>query len=86
VTDRLNVIAMVPYVWTEANQGVLAGMSGFQDLTVALKYAAIDRPFTTKGSIRVIGVVSGSTPLSDYIPDFLPLSIGTQSQRAFPPG
>jgi len=81
VTDRLNVIALVPYIWTEANQGVLAGLSGFQDLTVAVKYAAIDRPFTSKGSIRVIGVVSGSKPLSDYNPDFLPLSIGNQSER-----
>ena len=42
ITDRLNVIAMVPYVWTDASQGVLAGMAGLQDLTLAVKYAAPD--------------------------------------------
>ena len=42
VTDRLNVIAMLPYVWTDASQGVLNGMSGFQDLTVAAKYNLLD--------------------------------------------
>jgi hypothetical protein len=60
VTDRLNVIAMLPYVWTEASQGVLQGQDGFQDVAVAVKY---------------------NTPLSDYTPDFYPLSIGTDSRR-----
>ena len=81
LTNRLNIIALVPYIWTEASQGVMAGLSGFQDLTLAVKYAAINRPFTSKGSIRVIGVVSGSKPLSSYNPDFMPLSIGDQSDR-----
>jgi hypothetical protein len=30
VSDRLNVIATVPYIWTEASQGVLHGSRGFQ--------------------------------------------------------
>ena len=46
VTDRLNVIAMVPYVWTDASQGVLHGMSGVQDLTVAAKYDLLETGFT----------------------------------------
>jgi hypothetical protein len=81
ITDRLNVIAMVPYVWTEASQGVLQGQSGFQDVTVALKYDLLDTPFTSAGSLRTIVVAAAGTPASDYTPDFYPLSIGSASSR-----
>jgi outer membrane putative beta-barrel porin/alpha-amylase len=80
ISDRLNVIAMLPYVKTHASQGVLHGMSGWQDLTVALKFNALETPFTSHGALRTILVVSGGTPVSDYTPDFLPLSIGSHSR------
>jgi len=80
ITDRLNVIAMLPWVWTGASQGVLQGMKGLQDLTVAVKYKALDTPFTSRGSLRAIAVASAGLPASDYTPDFLPLSIGTASR------
>lgn len=81
VTNSLNVIAHIPHVATEASQGVLAGMSGFQDATVAVKYKFFQTPFTESGSLRAIAVVQGSTPMTDYTPDFLPLSIGLGSRR-----
>jgi hypothetical protein len=81
VTDRLNVIAMLPYVWTEASQGVLSGMDGFQDVTVAVKYNLLETPFTGNGSLRALVVASAGAPASDYPPDFLPLSIGLASRR-----
>lgn len=81
VTDRLNILAIVPYVWTSASQGVLQGQSGFQDLTLAAKYRLLETPFTEVGSLRAIGVLSGSIPLSSYTPDFQPLSIGLASRR-----
>lgn len=81
VTDRLNVIATFPYVRTHASQGVLHDMRGFQDATLVAKYNAIDTPFTHLGSLRAIGVIAGGLPLTDYTPDFLPLSIGSQSRR-----
>ena len=43
VTNRLNVIGAVPYVWTRASQGVLHGIDGFQDLTLAAKYTMFER-------------------------------------------
>ena len=43
ITDRLNVIGAVPYVWTRASQGVLHGIDGFQDLTLAAKFNALER-------------------------------------------
>jgi len=81
ITDRLNVIATIPYVRTRASQGVLRSMNGFQDLTLAAKYSVLDRPSTKYGSFRAIAVVAGGVPLTDYTPDFQPLSIGSASKR-----
>lgn len=81
VTGRLNVLASVPYVWTNASQGVLRGMSGMQDLTLAGKYRLFERGSTPIGTLRGIGIVAAGIPLTDYTPDFYPLSIGSQSRR-----
>jgi hypothetical protein len=80
LADRLNVIALVPYVWTHASQGVLHGIEGFQDLTLAAKWNFLDRPWTD-GSLRAFLVVSGGFPMTDYNPELLPLSIGMGSTR-----
>jgi hypothetical protein len=82
VTDRLNVIAVLPYVWTRASAGTLHGMRGLQDLTLAAKLDLLDTALTSRGSLRAIAVGSFGTPLSDYTPDFMPLSIGSASRRA----
>jgi hypothetical protein len=81
LADRLNVIASVPYVWTRASQGVLHGMQGVQDLTLAGKYSVWEVPDSPMGSIKAIGVLSAGLPLTDYTPDFQPLSIGSGSKR-----
>ena len=72
---------MVPYVWTEASQGVLHGIQGFQDLTLAAKYNFLERPSTKVGALRTFAVVSAGIPLTDYNPELLPLSIGSGSTR-----
>jgi hypothetical protein len=82
VTDRLNVIAMLPYVWTSASQGVLSPMHGVQDLTLAAKFNLLETEFTKHGFLRTIVVASAGAPLGDYTPDFQPLSIGMASRRA----
>ena len=82
VTDRLNVIAMVPWVHTGASAGTLSGMHGFQDLSVAVKWTALDTDLTRRGTLRAFFVASGAVPLTDYTPDFQPLSIGLASKRA----
>lgn len=80
ITDKINVIAMVPYVWTNASQGTLSGMKGVQDLSVGAKYNVFKKAIgTSELSTFVVG--SFSTPLSDYTPDFLPLSIGLASKK-----
>jgi hypothetical protein len=82
VTSRLNFIAMLPYVWTNASQGVLHGMSGLQDVTVAAKYSLFETSPERSASFRTILVASADTPVSSYSPDFLPLSIGTSSSQS----
>jgi hypothetical protein len=77
VTDRLNIIASLPYVTTKANAGVMAGMAGIQDLTVALKYNALKI-----NHFDFIASVGGSLPLSDYAAAY-PLAIGTRSKSVF---
>ncbi len=80
ITNRLNVIADVPFVWTHASQGVLHGQSGFQDLTLAAKFNALRLPVKNYGYFRAIAVVSGSLPMTNYTPDLMPLSLGTHSK------
>lgn len=81
VTDRLSVMAMLPYVWTHATQGPLHGMHGLQDVTLAAKYQLLSTPLTGRGTLRVLVVGVGGIPASNYVPDFLPLSIGLASRR-----
>ena len=82
VTDRVNVLAMLPYVWTAASQGPLHGMRGVQDLTVAAKVRVLTTPFTGRGTMHVHAVAAASVPVGAYTPDFLPMSIGLGSRRA----
>ena len=81
VTDRLSVMAVVPYVWTHASQGPLHGMSGVQDVTLAAKYRVLATPLTARGTLRAFVVGAAGIPASNYVPDFLPLSIGLASRR-----
>jgi hypothetical protein len=81
LSDRLNIIGTVPYVWTQASQGVLHGMQGVQDITLAGKYRLLERPSSKVGLVRAIAVVSAALPVTDYTPDFYPLSIGSASKR-----
>ena len=82
ITDRLGVMAMIPYIWTHASQGVLHDLSGFQDLTLAAKYRLVTTGPTTRGSFSAFLVGTGAIPVSKYTPDFYPLSIGTGGSRA----
>ena len=57
-------------------------MDGLQDLTAAVKWHALDAALTSVGTLQAFLVASGSVPLSDYTPDFLPMSIGLAQPRA----
>ena len=84
VTKRLNVIGEVPFIWTNASQGVLHGQHGVQDLTLAAKYRLLQFSGARSGSLKVFGVVSGSIPIGSYDPDFQPMSIGLGAKTLTP--
>jgi hypothetical protein len=71
ITRDINVMAMIPYVKTDASQGNLMGQEGFQDASVFVKSK-------TKAyhGITAHSVVGFSIPVTNYVPDFMPMSIG----------
>lgn len=80
VTNKLNLLAGLPYVTTKASAGTLHGLKGLQDASLWLKY----RPLKTnvgKGNISLFTIGGFSFPVSDYVADFLPLSIGMRSKN-----
>ena len=82
VTDKLNVLVNVPYVWTNASAGTLHGMKGFQDIELDIKYEFYNAKIG-KGKLSLIGVLGFSTPLTNYENDFLPMSIGLGSTNLY---
>jgi hypothetical protein len=78
ITDKLNIMASLPYIWTNASAGTLHGMKGFQDISLYVKWKPVTIPLgNAKFSIFAIGGIS--TPTNNYAIDFLPLSIGLGS-------
>lgn len=80
VTDKLNVLFIVPYVQTKASAGTLKGMKGMQDLTLMVKWMPWEIPIG-KGDFSVYGIAGISMPLTNYVADYLPLSIGLRSRN-----
>lgn len=75
ITSKLNIMGGLPYVWNSASAGTLHSMKGFQDASLYLKW----KPITTKlgnGKLSLLAVGGVSAPVSNYVIDFLPLSIG----------
>jgi hypothetical protein len=78
LTEKINLIAMAPYVMTKASGGTLHGQLGVQDLTVGGKYNFFRRKLGT-GTFNAFALGTFSTPLTNYTPDFFPLSLGFSS-------
>ena len=77
ISKRVNVILSLPYVWTSTSAGNLMGQRGIQDLAAWLKVKGVQR-----GGFSLNAIVGGSIPLGNYVPDFLPMSIGLQARTA----
>jgi hypothetical protein len=78
ISDKLNAIVSVPYIWTHASAGTLHSLEGFQDIELNLKYEFYTKKLG-KGILSLIAVGGFSTPLQKYENDFLPMSIGLGS-------
>ncbi|WP_266367424.1 hypothetical protein [Tellurirhabdus rosea] len=77
LSNRFNLILSLPYVWTQTSAGNLMGQRGIQDLAVWGKYRAV-----AVGGFSLHAVAGASLPLGNYVPDFLPMSIGLQCRTA----
>jgi len=82
ITDKLNILFSLPYVWTKASAGTLHGMNDLQDLSVYIKWMPIDRKIG-KGEFSAYAIGGYSLPVSDYPADFLPLSVGLRSKNIY---
>ena len=80
ITNNLNVMASASYVWTNASAGTMKGLKGLQDISAFVKWRPLVKSFgANKLSLFVLG--GYSAPMSDYVVDFLPLSIGLGSKN-----
>lgn len=80
ITDKLNVLLSTPYVSTKSDGGQLAGVKGFQDVNVALKYEAIKKDFG-KHRVSALAAVQFGTPMTNYLSDYMPYSLGLGTQE-----
>ncbi len=78
VSDKLNVLFGLPYVTTNASAGTLHGQKGLQDLSLWIKWMPYEKPLGN-GTLSLYGIGGFSTPTTNYVADFLPLSIGLHS-------
>jgi hypothetical protein len=79
ITNKLNAIVSVPYIWTHASAGTLHGLKGFQDIEMDIKYEFLGTKLGKNGHLLLFAVGGLSTPLQKYENDFLPMSIGLGS-------
>jgi len=75
LTQKITLIATLPYIWTKASGGTLEGMRGLQDVSLSAKYNFFTKDWT-QNRIRLFALGTYAIPASDYTADFLPLSIG----------
>lgn len=78
IFDKLNLYVGLPYVRTkssEPNGGKFEGAKGFQDLLLAVKYKALERP-VGKGQLSLFTTIGYTTPATNYLSDYMPYSLG----------
>lgn len=79
LSNKLNVLFGLPYIKTKASAGQLKGMKGLQDLSLWIKWKAYSKK-KGQGRLSLFAIGGFSLPVTDYVADFLPMSIGLQSK------
>ena len=81
ISNTFNIIASAAWVQNRVTAGTLIGQKGIQDLNVYLKKELLAKDI--KGFNTSLVAVGGvSAPMSNYVADYLPLSIGMRSKTA----
>jgi len=78
IKDNLNVLFSLPYISTKTSASYLDGQNGLQDLTLTIKWMPIEKKLG-KGDFSLYGLGAVSIPTTNYVADYLPLSIGMRS-------
>lgn len=81
LTDKINLIAGVPWFKNEASAGTLKAEQGFQDFFLSAKI----RPFSREigsGKLDLMANLGVSAPVRKYTADYLPLCVGLHSKTA----
>jgi hypothetical protein len=81
INKKLNVLFGAPYIKTKASAGTLHGMKGIQDLSLFIKWMPIEKEIGP-GTFSLYTIGGVSFPLTNYVADFLPMSIGLHSKTA----
>ncbi|CAN5413889.1 hypothetical protein BH11BAC5_BH11BAC5_16990 [soil metagenome] len=79
ITGKLNALFNVPYIKTTASAGTLHSMQGLQDLSLFIKWMPVEQ-MLGPGTFSLYTIGGASIPLTNYVVDFLPLSIGLHSK------
>jgi hypothetical protein len=80
ISNKLNVLFGLPYVQTKATGGTLHGQKGLQDLSLWIKWMPYEKQ-VGPGILAFYGIGGYSLPVSSYVADMLPLSLGLRSKN-----
>ncbi|MBC7884218.1 MAG: transporter [Saprospiraceae bacterium] len=80
LTEKLNFIATLPYVSTEASGGQMVGASGLQDFGIFAKYQVYELK-KESGSFLSFVTAGFSLPASSYLSDYMPFSLGLGAEE-----
>jgi hypothetical protein len=75
VSKKVNIIASLPYVHTKASGGTQAGQEGIQDLSISAKVDWLQKE-VGPGRLLFLTNAHFSTPVGNYLSDYMPFSIG----------
>ncbi|MFC0657644.1 transporter [Mongoliitalea lutea] len=75
ISKKVNIIASLPYIQTEASGGTQVGQADLQDLSVSVK---VDWLQQRVGAGRLLFLTNThlSNPVGSYLSDYMPFSIG----------
>ena len=76
IGKNTNLFVSLPFVKTQASAGQLMGQSGIQDLSAMVKLRLVNKP----NGFKMLALIGGTAPIGNYVPDFMPMSIGMQSK------
>lgn len=75
LTEKVNIIASLPYVHTKASGGTQAGQSGLQDLSLGVKVDWLQKQLGS-GRLLLLTNTHFSFPAGNYLSDYMPFSLG----------